>query len=54
MEIPVHMFASKLTTKGTINPAYENIERIMNSYTSIAAAGSEDLADRIRISNGQI
>lgn len=54
LEIPVHMFASKLTTKGTINPAYENIERIMNSYTSIAAAGSEDLADRIRISNGQI
>lgn len=54
LEIPVHMFSSKLTNKGTPNPAYESIERIMNEFTSIAAAGSVDGADKIRITNGQI
>jgi len=54
LEIPVHMFASKLTNAGKPNPAYESISRIMNEYTSIAAAGGEDGADRIRITSGQI
>ena len=54
LEIPVHMFASKLTNAGKPNPAYESISRIMNKYTSIAAAGGEDGADRIRITSGQI
>ena len=27
-EIPVHMFASKFTNKGTANPAYESIEKV--------------------------
>lgn len=54
LEIPVHMFASKLTNTGKLNPAYESISRIMNEYTSIAAAGGEDGADRIRITSGQI
>ena len=54
LEIPVHMFASKLTNAGKLNPAYESISRIMNEYTSIAAAGGEDGADRIRITSGQI
>lgn len=54
LEIPIHMFASKLTNKGTANPAYESIERVMNSYTSIAAAGSETGADYVRITNASI
>lgn len=54
LEIPVHMFASKLTNAGKPNPAYESISRIMNEYTSIAAAGGEDGADRVRITSGQI
>lgn len=54
LEIPVHMFASKFTNAGKPNPAYESISRIMNEYTSIAAAGGEDGADRIRITSGQI
>ena len=53
LEIPVHMFASELTNKGTANPAYESIARVMNEYTSIAAAGV-DAADRIRITSGTI
>lgn len=53
LEIPVHMFASELTNKGTTNPAYESIARVMNEYTSIAAAGIE-AADRVRITSGSI
>ena len=53
LEIPVHMFATKTTNKGTANPAYESIERIMNEYVSIAASDI-DRADRIRITRGQI
>ena len=46
-EIPVHMFAAKYTNSGSTNPAYESIERVMNEYTSIAAAGGEEKADRM-------
>ena len=42
LSIPVHMFASKLTNKGTPNPAYESIMKVKNEFTSIAAAGGED------------
>ena len=54
LAIPVHMFASKLTNKGTPNPAYESIKRVMNEFTSIAAAGGEEGADRVRITGAQI
>lgn len=54
LEIPVHMFAAKQTNKGTLNPAYTNLEKVINEYTSIAAAGNEDEADRVRITNGNI
>ena len=37
LEVPVHMFASKLTNKGTPNPAYETIKRIAEEFVSIAA-----------------
>lgn len=53
LEVPVHMFASKLTNKGTLNPAYESIKRVANEYVSIAAS-DEDRADRIRITNASI
>lgn len=53
LEVPVHMFASQYTNKGTPNPAYESIERIMNEYVSIAASDI-DHADRVRITNGQL
>jgi len=54
LEVPVHMFATKFTNSGASNPAYESIERVMTEYTSIAAAGGEDNADRVRITAGQI
>lgn len=53
LDIPVYMFANKLTNKGTANPAYASIERVMNEYKSIAAVGI-DAADRIRITGAQI
>lgn len=52
--IPVHMFAAKLTNKGTPNPAYESIAKVMNEFKSIASTGDETQADRVRITNGQI
>ena len=53
LDIPVHMFANKLKNDGNPNPAYASIERVMNEYVSIAAAGY-DAADRVRITNGNI
>lgn len=53
LEVPVHLFASKTTNKGTPNPAYESIKRIADEYVSIAAS-DEEAADRIRITNGSI
>ena len=52
--IPVHVFSAKLTNKGTPNPAYESISRVMNEFKSIASTGSEEQADRVRITSGQI
>jgi len=55
LAIPVHMFASKLTNKGTPNPAYESIKKIADEYISIAASETgEDGADRIRITNANV
>lgn len=51
--IPVHIFASELTSKGTQNPAYVSISKVKNEFISIAAGGVEN-ADRIRISGGRI
>ena len=52
--VPVHMFASKLTNKGTPNPAYESIKKVADTFTSIAAAGGEEGADRVRITGASI
>lgn len=52
-EPTIHMFSSKYTKKGTVNPAYESIEKVMKEFVSIASS-SKELADRIRITNAQI
>lgn len=48
-EIPVHFFAAKVTNKGTPNPVYDNLQKLMREGRSIAATGSEDMADKITI-----
>ena len=53
LDIPVFMFSNKLKNDGGPNPAYASIERVMNEYVSIAAAGI-DAADRVRITNANI
>ena len=53
LDIPVYLFANKLTNKNTPNPAYASIERVMNEYKSIAAVGI-DAADRVRITGANI
>ena len=55
LAIPVHMFASKLTNKGTPNPAYESIKKVADEYISIAASeNGEEGADRVRITNASV
>lgn len=54
LEIPVHMFSTKYTKAGKINPSYESIETVMKEYKSIAATGDKNVADKIRITSGQI
>lgn len=54
LEVPVYMFSTKYTKAGKLNPAYESIERVMKEYMSIAATGSRDLADKVRITSGSI
>ncbi len=53
LEVPVTMFASQYTNSGSLNPAYESINKILSDYTSIAASDIEH-ADRVRITSGQI
>ena len=48
LEIPVHLYANKMTNKGTPNPAYASIERVMKEFVSIAASNEQE-ADRVRI-----
>ena len=54
LEIPVYLFANKMTNAGKPNPAYDSIEKVMKEYVSIASCGSEAGADKIRITNGNI
>ena len=53
LDIPVFLFANKLTNKGGPNPAYTSIEKVMNEFVSIAAGGME-AADKIRITGASI
>ena len=52
-DVPVYMFATELTRKGSINPAYENIKNIKDNYISIGAS-DEAHADKVRITKGDI
>lgn len=54
LEVPVHVFATEITNKGTPNPSYQSILSVKDNFKSIAACGSEEEADRIRITNGKI
>lgn len=59
MEIPIQLFSQKYIKsgpkKGEINPAYESIEKVMQSYVSIAAAASTGATpDRVRITKAKI
>ncbi len=53
-EIPFNLFATKYTSKGGLNPAYESIKNVKDTFISAAACGSKEDADRVRISKGQI
>ena len=54
LEIPVHMFSTKYTKNGGLNPAYTAIEKVMNEFTSIAAAGGVEGATKVRITGGNL
>lgn len=54
LEVPVYMFSGKLTKNNTLNPAYESIEKVMKEYVSIAACGSKEQADKIRITSAEM
>lgn len=54
LEVPVYMFSTRYTKKGTVNPAYKSIESVMNEFVSIASCGSKEQADKIRITGAQI
>lgn len=52
LEIPVHMFSTKITNKGTENPAYISIKKLMEDFKSIAGVGEKD-ADYVRITGAK-
>ena len=52
--IPVHAFSYKLTKSGQPNPAYVSLLKVKEEYKSIASTGSEDEADRVRITGATI
>lgn len=54
LEIPVYMFAPKLTNAGKLNPAFESIEKVMTEFVSIASGAGEAGADKVRITNANI
>ena len=54
LEIPIHIFAAEKTNKGNPNPAYQSVMDLKDNFKSIAACGSEDEADRIRITGARI
>lgn len=54
LEVPIHSFVTKYTSKGTVNPAFESLEKVMKEYVSIAACGDKEVADKVRITNARI
>lgn len=53
-EIQVHGFAQKTKKNGDPNPAYVSLDAVKNDFVSIASCGSEEGADRVRISSAEI
>lgn len=53
-DIPVQFWVSKLKKDGDINPAYESVEKAMNTYISLVAAENESLATKVLINSAQI
>lgn len=53
-EVTVRLFAMKNKNDGNPNPAYENIRKIKDTMTSIAACGNVEDATRVRITTGSI
>lgn len=54
LEIPVRVFANQTTNKGTPNPAYDNIKKILQ-MTSLASCGGDlEKADRIRFEKATV
>lgn len=54
LEIPFYVFAKKMTNAGKINPAYTSMEKMLNTYISIASNGGENGATCLRISGATI
>lgn len=49
-EIPCYVFQNELKKDGNKNPNFESWKKVMTDYTSIAAADSVEVADKVRIS----
>lgn len=52
--IPVSFFSNRYNKDGKVNPSYENLSQVLTNYTSIAACGDKEKADKIRITKGAI
>lgn len=53
LDIPVSCFATKITSKGNPNPAYDNLLKFKNEANSIASVGEEH-ADCVRITGASL
>lgn len=52
--IPIRVFSNEYTKSGKQNPAFTSIENVKNNMISIAAAGGEEKATKVRITNGDL
>ena len=53
LEIPVSIFANKITNADKENQTYKDLEKLMNKFNSVAAAGASE-ADYIRVTGASI
>lgn len=53
VELEVRFFSNKFKNDGNPNKIYQNLEKVMNEYKSVAAVGEEE-ADYIKIDGGKI
>ena len=52
--IPVHVFSNELTKTGEKNKSFLSIEKVKNEFISIAAAGGEEKATKVRLTTDKI